>query len=230
MKSPKNTARLAGLIGIIVLASGSFAHSVNSDLINYTEAIRTAENIVISEALFRLGFVSGLVMETIFIIYAFLLFKLLKPVSNSYASLMLIFALIPVPIFLINQLNQFAALLLAKEQMYDQMIFFLNLHRNGGFIVSIFFGLWLLPLGFLVFKSGFFPKVLGILLMVGCFGYLINFIQGILIPGSEATLWTNPALVFTHIAELLLMLWLLIIGVNTEKWKKRKVELKSKDS
>lgn len=227
MKSPKTVARLAGLIGVIVLASGSFAHSVNSKLIDYKDAIRTAENIIESESLFRLGFVSGLVMEIIFILYAILLFKLLKPVNKEYASLMVILALIPAPIFLINQLNQFAVLLLAKQEMLDHMMFFLEMHKHGGFIISIFFGLWLLPLGFLVFKSGYFPKVLGIFLMIGCFGYLINFAQGFLFPGAEATLWTNPALVVTHISELLMMLWLLIIGVNTKKWNERQLELQN---
>ena len=157
-------------------------------------------------------------METIFIFYAFLLYKLLKPVSKNYSALMLILALLPVPIFLMNQLNLFAALLSAKVQMQEQMMFFLELNKHGGFIVSIFFGLWLLPLGYLVFKSGYFPKTLGIFLMIGCFGYLINFIQGFLFPGTEATLWTNPVLIVTHISELLMMLWLLIIGIDIKKW------------
>ncbi|WP_298312135.1 DUF4386 domain-containing protein [uncultured Aquimarina sp.] len=218
MEFPKKTARLTGFIGIIVLVSGSFAHSINTKLLNFDNAIETTNNILSSELLFRLSFVSGLIMETVFVFYAFFLYKLLRPVNKNNATLMLILALLPVPIFLMNQLNLFAVLLSAKEQMQEQMMFYLNLNKNGGFIVSIFFGLWLLPLGYLVFKSSYLPKILGIFLMIGCFGYLINFIQGFLFPGTEATLWTNPVLIITHISELLLMLWLLIIGINIKKW------------
>ncbi|WP_299245220.1 DUF4386 domain-containing protein [uncultured Aquimarina sp.] len=218
MEFPKKTARFTGFIGIIVLVTGSFAHSVNTKLLNFDNAAETASNILSSESLFRLSFVSGLTMETVFVFYAFLLYKLLKPVNKNYAILMLILALLPVPIFLMNQLNLFAALLSAKEQMQEQMMFYLDLNKNGGFIVSIFFGLWLLPLGYLVFKSSYLPKILGIFLMIGCFGYLINFIQGFLFPGTEATLWTNPVLIITHISELLLMLWLLIVSINIKKW------------
>lgn len=218
MEFPKKTARLTGFIGIIVLVSGSFAHSINTKLLNFDNAIETTNNILSSESLFRLSFVSGLIMETVFVFYAFFLYKLLRPVNKNNATLMLILALLPVPIFLMNQLNLFAVLLSAKEQMQEQMMFYLNLNKNGGFIVSIFFGLWLLPLGYLVFKSSYLPKILGIFLMIGCFGYLINFIQGFLFPGTEATLWTNPVLIITHVSELLLMLWLLIMGINVKKW------------
>lgn len=218
MKSPKKTARITGLIGIIVLLSGSFAHSVNSKLIIPGDAVTTATNLITSESLFRLGFVSGLLMETVFIFYAFLLYKLLTPTSKKYVQLMLILALVPVPLFMLNQLNQFAALLHAPESL-DQMLFYLELHKYGGLIVSIFFGLWLFPLGYLVYRSSYLPKVLGIFLMIGCFGYLIHFVQGFLFPNYTATLWTNPFLIITHISELVLMLWLLIKGVDTEKWK-----------
>lgn len=131
---------------------------------------------------------------------------------------MIIFLLLSVPIFMLNQLNQIAAIELAADQMHAQMMLFLDLHRHGEHITGIFWGLWLFPLGYLVFKSGFIPRILGILLMIGCFGYLIRFLQAFLFPGSEATVWTNPALVVTHISELCLMFWLLIKGVDVEKW------------
>lgn len=219
--SPLLLARLAGVIALVVLATGSFTHYVNSRIITSGDPVGTSDNLLDSELLFRFGFVSGLIMETVFILYALILYKLLKPVSRYNALLMLLFALVPVPAFLLNQLNYFAVLISAKKQMYDQIIFYLDLHKHGGLIVSIFFGLWLFPLGYLIYKSGFLPKILGILLMIGCFGYLINFIQGFLFPGTEATLWSSPALIFTHISELALMLWLLIKGVNVRKWEKR---------
>jgi len=128
---------------------------------------------------------------------------------------MLILALIPTPIFYINQLNHFAAFLSAKDQTNELMMFYLELHRYGGFIISIFFGLWLFPIGYLVYKSSFIPKFLGIFLMIGCFGYLISFVQGFIFPGMVDGLWKTPALVVIHLAEISLMLWLIVMGVNT---------------
>ena len=94
----------------------------------------------------------------------------------------------------------------------------MDLHRFGNLVAAIFFGLWLLPLGLLVFKSGFLPKFLGLLLMLGSLGYLVLFVQGFLFPGSEGTLWTNPFLIVTHLSEFALLLWLLIKGVSVERW------------
>jgi hypothetical protein len=219
--SPLVYARVAGLIGIIALVSGSFSIFVDSKLIVSGDAITTSNNIIASESLFRLGFVSSLIMQTASMFYAMVLYKLLKPVNKDHAMLMVILLLVAVPIFILNQLNQFAALPLAADQMHAQMTLFLDLHQHGVFIAGIFFGLWLLPLGFLVFKSGYLPRFLGVFLMIGCFGYLIRFFQAFLFPGSEATIWTNPALVFTHLSELSLMFWLLIKGVNVEQWEKR---------
>lgn len=125
------------------------------------------------------------------------------------------------PIYMLNQVNLFAALPLASDQQYEQLKLFLELQRLGTLIAAIFFGLWLFPLGFLVFRSGCFPRLLGILLMVGTLGYLVLFIQAFLFPGSERTLWTNPFLVVTHAAELSLMLWLLIRGLNVREWEQR---------
>jgi Domain of unknown function (DUF4386) len=99
-------------------------------------------------------------------------------------------------------------------------LFFLKLHSQGYIIAQIFWGLWLLPLGFLVYKSGFLPKILGILLMVGCLGYLIDSFAIILFPGFKTISQ------YTFIGELLLPLWLLIKGVNVEQWKKRAINLK----
>ncbi|NOY37617.1 MAG: DUF4386 domain-containing protein [Chlorobi bacterium] len=223
-QAAKVNARIAGLIGMIVLITGSFAHSVSLKLLDYNDAIKTSEYLLNSESLFRLGFVSGLMMQVVFIFYAIYLYKLLKNIDYFVASLMMIFVLTPVPIFLINQLNQFAVFILAAKHNVEQILFFLDLHKYGGYIVSIFYGLWLFPLGYLVFKSGFLPKIIGILLMIGCFGYLISFIQGFLFPNIQNTLWTNPVLIVTHVAELFLMLWLLVMGVNKGNWEKRKSE------
>lgn len=215
--SIKALSRVAGFLGLIVLVSGSLTHTINSEIIDLSSESITASNFDSLSYKYRLGFVSGLVMETVFIFYALLLFYLLRGVHQFAALTMLVLALIPAPIFYVNQLNHFASFLIS-DQDTSQMMFYLSLHKHGGYIISIFFGLWLFPLGYLVYKSEFLPKVLGILLMIGCFGYLISFIQGFLFPNYQSSLWSNPVLVITHISEMLFMFYLLIMGVNSAKY------------
>jgi len=212
----KIISRFAGLLGLLVLISGSLTHTFNSEIIDLNSESITANNFSSLEFKYRIGFVSGLFMETIFIFYSFLLFYMLRTVNMHIAIVMLILALIPAPIFYVNQLNHFASFLISNHDT-EQMMFFLELHKYGGYIISIFFGLWLFPLGYLVYKSEYLPKALGILLMIGGFGYLISFIQGFLFPNYESSLWTNPFLVITHVSEILFMFWLLIMGVNKSK-------------
>jgi hypothetical protein len=209
---------------MVTLISGSFAGLVASRLIVRGDAVATSGNIVASEALFRLGIVSSLIMMIAFLFYALLLYRLLEPVNRSHAMVMVGLVLVSVPIYMLNQVNQFAALLLASDQLYQQVQLFLDLYRLGNLIAVIFFGLWLFPLGLLVFKSGFFPRFLGVLLMLGSPGYLILFVQAFLFPGYERTLWTNPFLMVTHASELAMMLWLLFKGLDVDQWKKRALE------
>lgn len=222
--SPVVHARVTGLVGVGVLAAGTFAGVVASRLIVRGDAVATSTNIVASSFLFRLGIVSNLVMMVLWLFYALLLYRLLRTVNRSHAMVMLVLVLAATPIYMLNQVNQFAALLLASDKLSEQVKLFLELYRTGNMIAAIFFGLWLFPMGLLVFKSGFFPKLLGVLLMVGTLGYLVLFTQAFLFPGSESSLWTNPFLVVTHLAELAMMLWLLIRGLNVENWEKRNRE------
>jgi hypothetical protein len=96
---------------------------------------------------------------------------------------------------------------------------FLDLHEYGIQVASIFWGLWLLPLGILVYKSGFLPRILGVLLVIGFFGYLIDFVTFFYFPNFD-----SPIVLLTSIGELLFPLWLLIKGVNVEQWEKRALE------
>lgn len=219
--SPLALARIAGLVGLAVLASGSFAGYVASKLSVSGDVVATSNNIAASEWLFRLGFVGSQVMMIAFVFYGLLLYRLLRPVSKSQAMIMLALVLASVPLYMLNQLNQYAALPLASDGLYGQVELFLDLHRTGNLVAGIFFGLWLFPLGLLVFRSGYLPRFLGILLMIGSPGYLVLFVQGFFFPGSELTLWSNPFIVVTHLSELALLLWLLIKGVNVDEWNQR---------
>jgi hypothetical protein len=169
------------------------------------------------------------VSQTIFIVLLMALFKLLKPVNSHVAGHMVVLLLVGVPIALINELNQFAALLLLSgadylatinaEQLHAQVMFHLDLHRYGIYIAQIFWGLWLLPFGYLVFKSGFLPRFLGVLLMIGCLGHLADVIAALVFSNREVTVSQ-----FTSIGEFLFPLWLVVKGVSVERWESRVLE------
>jgi len=229
--SPQLYARVAGLLYLLLAPLGIFGILyVPSTLIAPGDAATTVNNIMASESLFRLSIVSALVTQLVNILVTLVLYKLLKPVSKNYAGLMVVFFLVSVPITMLNELNQFAVLLLSSgadylttvfttNQLHALVPFFLDLHQHGINIASIFWGLWLFPMGYLVFKSGFLPKILGVLLMIGCFGYLIDAFVLILFPGFEVAISQ-----FTFIGELLFPLWLLIKGVDVEQWRNRVLE------
>jgi hypothetical protein len=132
---------------------------------------------------------------------------------------MLALVVASVPIYMLNTVNQFAVLRLASEGLREQVRLYLDLHRFGNLVASIFFGLWLFPLGLLVYRSGFLPRFLGVLLILGSPGYVVLFAQAFFSPGAEQTLW-SPLLLVTHLAELSLLLWLLIKGVHVDRWER----------
>ena len=139
---------------------------------------------------------------------------------------MVILILIGLAIAMLNELNQFAALLLLSgadhltaftaDQLQAFASLFLDIYEHGFSIAHIFWGLWLFPLGYLVFKSGFLPKVIGVLLIIAGLGYLVDFTLFFLFPDITVTVSE-----FTFVGEVLLILWLLIKGVNVEQWEKR---------
>jgi hypothetical protein len=223
-RSPVTHARVAGLLGVAALVTGSFAGIVAGRLLVRGDAAATARRILASESLFRLGLVAGVLMMIAFLLYGIFLHLLLRRVHERRSLVMLGLVVASVPLYILNQLNLYAVFLLAEDQKLAEAKLFLDLHRVGNLIAGIFFGLWLFPLGLLVYKSGFLPRVLGVLLAFGSLGYLVLFAQAFLFPGSERTLWTNPFLLVTHFSELALMLWLLVRGVNTGEWDRRTLE------
>ena len=225
MDSNKKTARIAGLLYLTVVLTGIFhLMYVPSRLIVWDNASVTFNNILESESLFRLGIVAGIVCYTTFLILPFVLYKLLHQVHKTIAIGMVILAVISVPISLINLLNKVNVLTLIGKAQYlqaigtdelqAQVLLYLDFYNNGMKIASLFWGLWLLPFGYLVFKSGFLPKLLGIFLMAGCFGYLTNFIGGFLIPNYGDLGISRMISLPASIGEIGICLWLLIIGVR----------------
>jgi hypothetical protein len=228
--SPLIIARLAGFLYLLTVPLGVFNFLyIPSSLIVSGDAAATAHNIMASESLFRLGIVSALLGAIIPILYLLILYKLLKPVSKDIAVLMVVVALMGNPIAMLNELTQLGVLQLLSgadyltvfttAQLQALAYLFVRLHSYGINIAFIFSGLWLLPLGYLVFKSGFLPRILGVLLIIGGFGYLLDVFAGFLIPGSNLSIG-----LFTGLSEIFFLLWLLIKGVNVEQWEKRVAE------
>ena len=229
-RSPLVYARGAGVLYLLLIIFGGYSFLyVFSSLVVPGDAAATANNIMASESLFRSGIVTWLISQTVFILLVLALYKLLKPVNKNAALLMVIFVLVSVPIAFINELNQFAALLLLSGadyltvftavQLQALVLFFLDLREGGLSIAGIFWGLWLLPFGYLVYKSGFLPRILGILLIIGGFGYVIDFFIFSLFPNFDV-----EVSIVTSIGEILIALWLLIKGVNVDQWEKRALE------
>jgi hypothetical protein len=221
MKSIKTTARIAGVLYLIVIVCGIFAEKyVRSSIIVWTNGTKTIENITQNEFLFRLGFVSDLFMQLAYFLLPLVLYRILKDTNRWLAQIMVLSVVTAVAIMCTNMLNHYAPLLLLEQaglspvELQNEVLFYLNLHSNGYHIAQIFFGLWLLPLGYLAFKSGLFPKIIGILLMIGCFGYLIDSVLYFLFPVENKAVseWiTLPA----DIGEFSLCLFLLIKGVKS---------------
>jgi hypothetical protein len=223
--------RVVGFLLLLLIPLAIFGQIyVPSTLIVPADAAATARNIMASESLFRLGIVSVLLSHLGGdIAWVLVLYQLLKPVSRNMARLMVVLILLNVPIALLNELNQFAILYLVHsadslraftaDQMHALVSLFLNLHDNGIKIAGIFWGLWLFPYGWLVFKSGFLPRFIGVLLMIGCFGYVLQSFVGFLSP--NLLVYTAPLAALTSSGELLVPVWLLVMGVNVEQWKKR---------
>lgn len=223
LNSKKRLARIAGLLYLIVAISGGFAELfVRQSLVVPDDAAATASNIGESAMLFRVGLVADLVNITAFLLLAFALYQLLKSVNRNIAATFVIFNAVAVAIMGANMINHSGALLVASEPEYAAfgtessevlVLLFTQLHAQGFRIAGIFFGLWLLPLGYLVYRSGYFPRVLGVMLMIGSFGYPTDAFVTSLFPDVGATVGLVLGWV-SGIAEISFLLWLLIKGAN----------------
>jgi hypothetical protein len=224
-QSPRKTARMAGLFYLIFILTTVLATYVRSQLIVSGDAAATANNIMGSELFFRIGFVTEIVSAVFFLLAAWALYVLLKQVNKNLALLFLLLNLGGVAVECINMLNLFATLqflsganylnVFQTGQLQAMAMSSLNLYTNGFLIAQIFFSAWLLPLGYLVYKSRFLPRPLGILLILDFFGNMSWFLQGFLLPGYGILAY--PGNVISFIAEISLMLWLLIMGVKEQK-------------
>ncbi|WP_206611025.1 DUF4386 domain-containing protein [Mariniphaga sediminis] len=221
----KTNARTAGILYLIIIISGLFSEMfVRSGIIVPGDAAATAGNITTHSFLFRVGFISDLVMVMSDVGVALLLYLLLKPVNQGLSMLAAFFRLAQATVIGINLLNFYLPLLLlgegdylssfSGEQLNALSLLFLNAHSYGYLISGVFFGISCIFLGHLIFRAEYFPKWLGALVVAAGISYLIDCVVNFLFPELAST---SEILVITVavISELSLCLFLLIKGVKT---------------
>ena len=217
---------MAGLLFLVLVMTGIFAEFfVRQKLYVLNDHAATAQNIILNQGLFRLGFVSDLVMSTMFFVYGYMLYLIFKAVNRHVSLFLLLCVVISVAMFCQNALNQFAVLDLltntgysaafAADELQVLSSFFQNIHIKGYYVNQIFYGLYLLPLGYLIIKSSIVPKLIGVFLLLGFTGDMIDFVVYFLLPDIES-IWLDNITVPADIGELSLCLWFLIKGVQRQ--------------
>ena len=235
--SPLIYARLTGLLLLMLVVVGPFSQLyVPSTLIVPGDATATADNIRASESLFLSGSVGKSIVFLTEIVLSVLIYVLFRPVSRTL-SLVAAFARLALAIIQgINLLPLFIALLLLSGAGYltvfepDQLdalvLLFLNAHGYGVFIWQLFFGFHLFVLGYLIFKSGYFPRILGVLMVFAALGYSTHGYGGILFP-NYVEIFALGVAAGSLIGELpFFVFWLLIKGVNVERYNERAQQLR----
>src|SRR5437773_10344191 len=223
MSPTKNPGLFAGLLYLLTSIVGFFALGyVPRKLLVHGNAAATASNIAASETLFRLGIAAQLIGMAGFIFVAVALYDLLKGVNRRNASLMMTLIVVSVPIVFLNELNAIAALVLVrgadflslfeKPQRDALAMLFLNLHHHGFVVAEIFWGLWLFPLGLLVYRSRFLPRFLGVWLALAGFAWVILSLTAILLPQHQDKVYSYAQPAF--FGEIAFMLWLAIKGAR----------------
>ncbi|MFI5152703.1 MAG: DUF4386 domain-containing protein [Chitinophagales bacterium] len=224
MSPSKKMARIAGALYLLAILAGVFSlRYVPSKIIVWDNPDKTFRNIIEQEKLFRLGIIAGIFGYTAFFILPMVLYSLLHVVNKSLAIGMLALAVVSIPFSIGNLLYKVNVLTMIEKKAWlkpmdsdlpAQVLLNLHFYNNGILIASVFWGLWLFPFGLLVFRSGFLPKMLGVLLMAGCFAYLINFLGEFLSPQYSAMDISKWVTLPASLGELGICLWLLSVGVK----------------
>jgi hypothetical protein len=221
MTDENKTARLAGALYLVVVLTGLFSLLyVPSKITVAGDPQATVGNILAHESLFRAGIAAFMVKQVAFLLLPLALFRLLRGVHEGAAALMVALAVVSVPIALVGLAHRLDALdilsgvhgqALAADQLQSHAMLALRAYRNDMLVTTLFWGLWLLPLGYLILRSGFLPKILGILLLLGGIGYAVQVFGEVLLPGTDLPgLLTLPA----SLGEIGTCLWLLVVGVR----------------
>lgn len=224
MVGTKTLPRIAGALYVVVVVFSIFSQIVGATMAVPGDAAATAHHLAAHATLFRSSLIVGLVSNTCILVVALILYAVFHRRNPGIALAMVVLNAVGVAISDVNGINHLSALLLATVPGYAAglgspashalVLLALDLGQLGNLIAFLFFGLWLLPLGYLVYESTYFPRLLGVLLMVGGCGYLVADAGNFLSAGVQWRL----ALYFelAGIAEIVFALWLLIVGARVQ--------------
>jgi hypothetical protein len=220
--SLKKTARLAGLLDLFWILSGLFALVYLPSKINTRgDAVTAAQNILSNEFLFRIGIINGLFSCALWIFLIMLFYRIFKSVDLWLAQLLVALVIVQVPIGLIMEAFNITTLMILKGEILKTVdlgqrqefaLLFIRINEYILWVLELFWGLWLFPLGILIYKSLFLPRFLGVWLIINGIAYVVLSITTILLPQYKDILFkiSFPAM----LGELVFMLWLLIMGVK----------------
>ena len=221
MNSTTKTARIAGLLYLLMGVTAIFGLNIPAGFTVRGDAAATADKIASSQLFYRLCVFSDLASQILFVFLVLALYQLLKEVNQRLAVLMVALVLVQVPMTFANILCGIAPLVLLnkadywsafdKHQLDALTMGFLSLRSYGINAVTALWGLWLLPFGLLIFRSGFIPRILGVILIIGCFADLAVSVTSLLFPAYEHSV---HKLLVLGVGEILIILWLLIKGAR----------------
>ena len=224
LNSPKRLARIAGLLYLVVGIFGGFAVGYVSPMLYVPgDAAATAGNVASNAGLVRIGVLADLLQATVFVFLGMTLYLLLRHVNRNVATAMVILVAIATTIMCLDKVFQFAALRVAGDGGYAAafgiagsnalVLLLLDIHTYGFLIAQIFFGLWLAPLGYLAYKSGMFPRALGVVLVVAAVSYLVDVLAAFSFPDLAKQI--HPFLIVAPtIGEIGMVVYLLVWGVR----------------
>ncbi|MFT6075819.1 MAG: hypothetical protein ACJAZ1_002750 [Yoonia sp.] len=215
MNSIKRFSRITGAVYLFVAIAGMFGISYVPGLVETGDIDATIDNLLANEMTIRWAIIAALITQLGHLFLVLMLHKILAPVSAAASRLMVILVLVGIPIAMLNEACYGVVLGLLQAEIPPSNLIsaFLDFHGYGIIIVQIFWGLWLFPFGYLIYKSDFLPKIIGFMLMIGCFGYLADsliYFFNTSFPISFA--------VYLFWGELLALLWLIVMGVDAKKW------------
>src|SRR5438876_11430960 len=218
-------ARIAGVLFLLTIVAGGFGEFyVPSKLIVSADATATAKNIVGFNPLFRMGFATYLVEAVCDIALSLILYVLLRPVQKNLALLAAFFGLVSTAVFAVAELFYFAPSFIlggaaylktfSPDQLNTLALLSLKLYGYGGGIFMVFYGIPSILLGYLMFRSGYFPRVLGVLMALGGLGFVVRNFLLVLAPAWASSLLLLPM----TLAVLPMTVWLLVKGIDVRKW------------
>ncbi len=223
LRSRKNTARYAGLLYLLMALTTAFSLLIMpSRIVVKGNALQTVQNLLAQETTVRWIIVSHFVGHIFFLLLAMVFYRLFKAVNDHSMRLLVLFVAVQVPLIFVGETLNFTALLTAKGElltsfpMTEKADIVLLLERIRSYLLlaaEVFWALWLIPLGQVFFTSGFMPRILGVLLVIGGVAYLVQTFAYILSPNVHSII-VGVTDVLPSIAEIAAILWLLIMGTT----------------